>query len=156
MRPYLQPPLAIPCAADGHPLAIPSGRGPLSGYPSPRPEPRDRHPCPSPDRPLTQGMGFPGRSSLTQGMSAQGMTAIPSRCPLLQGMGSKGWHSYPESKPLRQGMGWDRIVCLDVRLDALDAKCRFRLHKGKSCSIHDITAYRTDLHCTAWSTLRDY
>ena len=50
-------------------------------------------PCPSPDRPLTQGM------------SAQGMTAMPSLCPLLQGMGSKGWHSYPESKPLRQG--WD-------------------------------------------------
>jgi hypothetical protein len=60
-------------------------------------------PWPSPDCPLTQGM------------SAQGMTAIPSLCPLLQGMGSKGWHSSPESEPLRQGMGWGRTTTRQVQ-----------------------------------------
>ena len=58
-------------------------------------------PWPSPDCPLTQGM------------SAQGMTAIPSLCPLLQEMGSKGWHSSLDSEPLRQAMGWVRtnMIC---------------------------------------------
>ena len=106
-RPYLQHPLAIPWAADGHPLAIPWGRGPLSRDPSLGQA--IAIPWPSPDCPLTQGM------------SAQGMTAIPSLCPLPQGMGSKGWHSSPESEPLRQlqGMGWVRMTsCALQRLYA--------------------------------------
>jgi hypothetical protein len=86
----------MPWAADKHLLAIPWGRGSLSGDPSPGPG--DCHPLASPGCPLTKGM------------SAQGMTAIPSLCPLLQGMGSKAWHSSPESEPLRklEGMGWGR------------------------------------------------
>ena len=62
--------------------------------------------------PRGQGTAIPGPSAdcpLPQGMSAQGMTAIPSLCPLLQGLGSKGWHSSPESEPLRQVMGWVRM-----------------------------------------------